>query len=322
MLMNANNTNNNAPSQLEKFIGRFSIEDLTAMPEYQGILYHYTSTKNINSILSAKNNKIILWASRYNCLNDITEGNLIKEIYSKACESLKNKNQISDSLYKEIKCVQPNKTILFCDKKKAKYIRDEVNTYIASFSQNSDLLAMWNYYSKGSLCDGINLGFDTKSIKTSLENYDSSLIDIQICPVIYDEGEQIKLIEQFILLLQSEYKDSSDNMFIRYVIAHKLIEWSMIFKYKYFEHENEARIVVRVCKKATGVLQPKFRTHLGYLIPYIELEFEKEALSHVTFGPMFENENRKMSQGEIMTEFLKSNHYNAKIDFSNVPIRY
>ena len=95
MLMNANNTNNNAPSQLEKFIGRFSIEDLTAMPEYQGILYHYTSTKNINSILSAKNNKIILWASRYNCLNDITEGNLIKEIYSKACESLKNKNQIS-----------------------------------------------------------------------------------------------------------------------------------------------------------------------------------------------------------------------------------
>lgn len=60
MLMNANNTNNNAPSKLEKFIERFSIDDLTAMPEYQGILYHYTSTKNINSILSAKNNKIIL----------------------------------------------------------------------------------------------------------------------------------------------------------------------------------------------------------------------------------------------------------------------
>ena len=88
--------------------------------------------------------------------------------------------------------------------------------------------------------------------------------------------EQIKLIEQFILLLQSEYKDSSDNMFIRYVIAHKLTEWSMIFKYKNFEHENEARIVVRVRKEATGVLQPKFRTHSGYLIPYIELEFEKK----------------------------------------------
>ena len=42
----------------------------------------------------------------------------------------------------------------------------------------------------------------------------------------------------------------------------------------------------------------------------------------MTFGPMFENENRKMSQGEIMDEFLKLNHYNAKIDFSNVPIRY
>lgn len=181
---------------------------------------------------------------------------------------------------------------------------------------------MWNYYSKGSLCDGINLGFDSKVVKTSLENYDSSLIDIQICPVIYNEGEQIKLIEQFILLLQSEYKDSSDNMFIRYVIAHKLTEWSMIFKYKDFEHENEARIVVRVRKEATGVLQPKFRTHSGYLIPYIELEFEKKALSHVTFGPMFENENRKMAQDEIMDEFLKLNHYNAKIDFSNVPIRY
>ena len=60
----------------------------------------------------------------------------------------------------------------------------------------------------------------------------------------------------------------------------------------------------------------------GYIIPYIELQIDKDSLIQTTFAPMTGYENRKISQYSVMKEILKSTGYNADIKFSEIPVRY
>lgn len=310
-------------SLLDEFIGRLNIDKISYMPTYNDVLYHYTSLGNINSILLNGKGKIVLWASRYDCLNDASEGKVISDAYQKTCEKLKIENKIDQNLYQVIVGVKPNRTSLFLDEAKNRPVRCEVDTYITSFSTTHDLLSMWNYYSKGNMYDGINLGFDSNTLKRSFVNdVPSNGMYIQICPVIYDEEKQIKLIEDFLLELKDKYKNSQDDQYLRYVIAYKLSEWKMLFKSSHFEHEKEVRIIIRIGKKFPDAMSVKYRNNLGYIIPYIELEINKNSLTQVTFGPLLGDENQKTVQKEIMKDMLNKNNYDVNIEFSNIPIRY
>lgn len=310
-------------SELDEFIKRLNINTLTSNPTYNGSLYHYTALNNLNSILMNKCNRLVLWASRYDCLNDVSEGQVINNVYTKACEKLKNENTITKELYETISTIKPNRTSLFIDVENSRFIRCEVDTYITSFSRESDLLTMWNYYSKGNVYDGINIGLDNNAVKRSLiNNSPLSGVDLQICPVIYDEDEQIKLIEDLILILKDKYVGGKDDQYLRYVIAYKLTEWKMLFKSKHFEHEKEVRIITRVGKKFNKEITVNYRNSFGYVIPYIELEFDKDSLTQVTLGPLIGDENRKTTQNDVMKELLISNGYNANVIFSEIPVRY
>lgn len=310
-------------SQLDEFICRLNICTITSNPTYVGKLYHYTALSNINSMLMNDHGKIILWASRYDCLNDTSEGQIITDVYNKTCQKLKNENKITEELFDVISTVKPNRTSLFFDEENSRFSRCEVDTYVVSFSKGYDLLSMWNYYSKGNMYDGINLGFDSEAIKRSLfNNTPLSGVDIQICPVIYDEAEQIRLIEDFLLKLNGKYMGNKDDNYIRYVIAYKLTEWKMLFKSNHFAHEQEVRIIIRVGKNFSNVMTTKYRSSFGYIIPYIEMKIDKDALSQVTFGPLLGNENLKKTQCNVMKELLKTNGYNANVVFSEIPIRY
>lgn len=264
-----------------------------------------------------------MWASRYDCLNDASDGKVISDAYQKTCEKLKIENKIDQNLYQVIVGVKPNRTSLFLDEAKNRPVRCEVDTYITSFSTTHDLLSMWNYYSKGNMYDGINLGFDSNTLKRSLVNdVPSNGVYIQICPVIYDEEKQIKLIEDFLLELKDKYINGQDDQYLWYVIAYKLSEWKMLFKSSHFEHEKEVRIIIRIGKKFPDAMSVKYRNNLGYIIPYIELEINKNSLTQVTFGLLLGDENQKNVQMEIMKEILNKNNYSAKIGFSEIPIRY
>ncbi len=308
---------------MDEFIGRLNINAISPMPIYCGQLYHYTSLKNVNSILANKTDKIVLWASRFDCLNDTSEGQIIKNVYKSTCDKLLNEKKITQGLYDVFVTVQPNKTNLFVDLEKSKFVRCEFDTYITSFSTGHDLLNMWNYYSKGNLYDGVNLGFNSENIKTSLvNNTPFSGIDVQICPVIYDESKQMEMIEDFLLHIQEKYKDSKDDTYVRYVIAHKLTEWSMIFKGSYFEYEKEVRVVIRVGKKIDEQISVQYRDGFGYIIPYIELEIEKQALTQVTLGPLSGGESQENTQKQIVKDMLEKYGYDAGVEISKIPIRY
>lgn len=56
--------------------------------QYRGELYHYTSPAGLTSILLGDPRAMTLWASRYDVLNDTTEGEVATKVYKEVCEEI------------------------------------------------------------------------------------------------------------------------------------------------------------------------------------------------------------------------------------------
>lgn len=67
---------------------------------------------------------------------------------------------IDDEFFSIIKDVQPNRTELFLTRTEGRTrpARGDFRRYVVSLSEDSDALAMWNYYSKGNRYEGMNIG--------------------------------------------------------------------------------------------------------------------------------------------------------------------
>ena len=78
-------------------------------------IYHYTSESGFNSILFNSNDSenITLWASRYDCLNDKSEGVIILEIYKETCKELLSDGKIDKTFYDIIVDLKPSDEVLF-----------------------------------------------------------------------------------------------------------------------------------------------------------------------------------------------------------------
>ena len=96
-------------SSLDKFTLKLDMKAFPEIKSYQGTLFHYTSANNIHSILHSGDN-VVLWASRYDCLNDFSEGTLPEIRFSEVAESLKNENIISTEFYNLIHGIKATRT--------------------------------------------------------------------------------------------------------------------------------------------------------------------------------------------------------------------
>lgn len=308
-------------SKLDEFLQMMGSD--TYMPkEYYRDIFHYTSPVGCTSILTEDSSALTLWASRYDCLNDISEGELVQDRYRQVCEELLENGQISNYLYELFSEIQPARTILIPinGNHTIRVKRVEYDYYVCSFSKNSDSLAMWNYYSKSSKYEGYNIGFYAM-IKENIESFfESKEAVADIYPVIYENTAQKELIRALLLKMKELYSQEQGTS-IRYVISNKLTEWRLVFKSDYFKHEEEVRIVVKVSKKGSGI-PLKFRNNAGYLIPYIELKLDKSMVSYVNVGPLNCPEEQKSQQVKVIEEFLKVHGYSAIVDYSKIPVRY
>lgn len=64
--------------------------------EYERDLFHYTSPAGFSSILLGDQEKVTLWASRYDCLNDASEGHVVEEVFQEVCRELKDRGEITE----------------------------------------------------------------------------------------------------------------------------------------------------------------------------------------------------------------------------------
>lgn len=321
-------------SKLDEFMFLMGLENTYMPNEYWAPIFHYTSPSGMTSILFDDSEKITLWASRFDCLNDISEGTIAEQVFLEVCQELHDDNQISDELYALISKVAPARTILVhtTSNHTTRVTRAECDRFITSFSKNPDSLAMWNYYSKGSKYEGFNLGFEPSFVMGSLNHsFCDKEIVTHIYPVIYRKEEQKALIRPLILKLHELYQQGygeSHETSIRYVVSNQLTDWKLIFKREYFQHEEEVRIITDVAKRTKDCvpLEPataiKYRHNCGYFIPYIELKLDKECLTDVNIGPLQCDVTQKENQKVVLEEMLSAHGYSAIENYSKIPVRY
>lgn len=311
-------------SLLDEFTLSLNVNAIPSIHSYSKEIFHYTALKNIESILCNSPQKIILWASQYDCLNDISEGTVVEECYKRVCLKLKNDHFISNEMYNLLARIRPsrNDTFIINLDGKLKIERCESISYITSFCKSPDALPLWNYYSKGDLFEGINFGLNPEDISVSLKNsFPHGKILLSLFPVIYKTTEQEAMIKNFLLEINQKYKKGYESS-VRAIVSIVLSALKFQFKQEYFEHEQEVRLVVKISEKYKDTLTTKYRTTAGYIIPYVELEINKSALQSVTFGPFHGTFHQRKLQDAVMGNLLISNGYSASISHSKVPVRY
>ena len=310
-------------SKLDRFKTLLEMDACYMPSEYGRDIYHYTSSVGFMSILFGNPDNAVLWASRYDCLNDMSEGSVAEEILHEVCDDLLNTGELTQELYHLFSTVKTARTILLphYEGDALRVTRPECDRYICSFSKNADSLAMWNYYSKGSKYEGFNIGFFPSGIETSLKDflYNKEAV-FHIYPVIYDKAEQKRLVRRLLTQLVEHYaKDQEES--IRYIIANRLLDWSLVFKRECFQHEEEVRIIVDVAKREKSI-PVEYRIASGYIVPYIKLPLEKSDVSYAIFGPLQCGEDQKQHQIKVMEEMMEAKGYSVLVEASKVPVRY
>lgn len=291
--------------------------------EFDGDIYHYTSPQGFQSILFSDKYDVTLWASRYDCLNDTSEGTVAQEMLLETAKELLQNKEINKELYDLFISIKPARTILLHRDVNGdlKTTRVECDRYICSFSKNKDLLAMWNYYSKGSKYEGFNIGFYSKGIKDTLYHSLSSVEAIaHIYPVVYNKEEQKSFIKNMLLKLKDFYSEENIPR-IRAIVSTRLLDWSLVFKKDYFQHEEEVRIILDLAKREPKI-PVHYRTNAGYIIPYIELKLDQDDVTQVTFGPLQGDKSQMQQQIKVMEEVIAKRFALASVDCSKIPIRY
>ena len=311
-------------NNLEKFNVLMAMGAHYLPNEFDGDIYHYTSPKSFQSIMFSNEHEVTLWASRFDCLNDTSEGTVAEEMLLETSKDLLSRKEISIDLYELFTSVKPAKTILLHHDVNGdlKTTRVECDRYICSFSKNNDSLAMWNYYSKGNKYEGFNIGFYSKAIKDSLEWSLASIEAVaHIYPVVYDRNEQKRLIEGLLLKLREFYSEENIPR-IRAIISTRLLDWALVFKKDYFQHEEEVRIIVDLAKREQQI-PVQHRITAGYIIPYIQLKLDQDDVSLITFGPLQGDKTQIQQQEKIMNDLLTAKGFSlAFVDHSKIPIRY
>ena len=306
------------------------------------MLYHYTHPSVIMSIIREEG--VILRFSRYDCLNDTSEGKEAVAIQQEVCETLKAEYEGSPAklqLLDRISALRPDFKSIYVEDSGLHSV--SAVPYICSFSRERDALTMWNYYTKGTHYEGYNVGIEVEGLclevfDPTAEGEDRSgpaacLTDSGSCScgagkpelkcewwsVIYDRQRQADKIQVEIERILSSGSFSESE----YVA--QLNNWAIRFKNEIFRHEKEERLICYVPEEdeqngadLDDFIQ--FRVVNGCLVPYLDvLVSDKGALKEITIGPLIEDQLAL----NTMELFLRLKGYSGvKLHTSEAPIRY
>lgn len=318
----------------EVCIGK-TILDGEIIGEYKGIrpVFHYTSPEGLLGILGKDG--VSLWFSQYDSLNDITEGTHIVDVYRKVCDKLYRQGKIKEIFYNEIREIKPSiqEAFLYSNEESNKddgfvdRIKFDKNAqkFICCFSTNSDSLPMWNYYTKENQYEGYNIGFSFwRTQHLDIQNDYGKGYKLRLFSVIYEDKEQEKIIQSKIEKLYpfcQDYDNKNANILrIKNALAYFLRDLSLKFKKSCFRHEQEVRAILTIPSDQKK-FEVQYRNKSGYIIPYIKVDFPKEAISNITVGPLINNE---MAVKNIKALIQARNYspYIIDIKSSQIPIRY
>ena len=128
------------------------------------------------------------------------------------------------------------------------------------------------------------------------------------------------MVRRLLTQLVEHYAKDQETS-IRYIIANRLLDWSLVFKRECFQHEEEVRIIVDVAKREKSI-PVEYRIASGYIVPYIKLPLEKSDVSYAIFGPLQCGDDQKQHQLKVMEEMMEAKGHSVLVEATKVPVRY
>lgn len=257
------------------------------------VIYHYTDLAGLIGIISSGR----VWATHTSKLND-------------ASETRHGYEFVAD--YVRANLPVPSRPIF----EKALSVLQSVDTYVACYSTQSDLLSQWRNYAVGRV--GYSLGFETNKMAT----VDGSMPPLEA--VIYRDDIARSVIDQLLQRIDAYFVSQSfGDVEVGYVsgmVQSHLNIIACILKHPKFEEESEYRQIYQPSSSALE-LKTEFRQGRFGLTPFVGIGFlEKDLLplKTITIGPCQDPE----IESNALKMFLFSKNYaHVEVLTSKIPLR-
>lgn len=281
------------------------------------IIYHYTSPEGILGILTNHT----LWLSEITYMNDESEITYTFDLLTDILAQ--NNNEICQTFKDSLKTNIEKRTQL--PSNLFDYVhRDSI--FVACFSTKNDDLSLWNYYTKTGSMAGYNIGFKVdklvEKVKSELKVMYHFIYGKTICDKYKQEGYIKEAIEEYNLLYQKmpTTEDKENVLKSFWGLIHI---FSLFFKKEAFKNENEYRFVITeytdILQKRNRAFQINNRIQNGLIIPYIELDFDKDSVSEITISPTIKQLYYKAGVESLLHQ---NEYHQTQVKMSEIPLRY
>jgi hypothetical protein len=287
--------------KVKETFGQFISKRLPAPPK---ILYHYTSASGLMGIIENRE----IWATKIDYLNDAHEYWHAQALAYQALTRREKKKS--------------NEAVKFAlnEMKERLERRLDMGVFVASFSEEGDLLSQWRAYcpAKG----GFSVGFPTEVIFS--ERPPGQDLSLRKC--IYTYRRQRRFIEDAITWCLEPLLSSSESSKQRTEELGHGCAWnffrlmtlsSPLLKSPGFAEEKEWRLVLINHASQT----PLYRTSDSLIVPYISIPLYSEtksfAISRVVVGPT----GKLDLSFESLKSYLAHSGISCRVATTKVPYR-
>jgi hypothetical protein len=197
---------------------------------------------------------------------------------------------------------------------------------------------MWNYYVKDGNYQGYNLKFRVGDLLDCFKPISNRRIDIFYGRVIYEENDQINILQEVINRIDTNIYETLRNPAIDEInydvvkqrfmgeLLEYLEDFRLFFKARSFSAEREYRFVIRLPldfeDANSNLIETGYDLKNGLIVPYCGLKVNNRSNTFigVTLSPMLES----ILAENGLRRFLRSYQYNNDIEIkqSEIPIRY
>lgn len=219
------------------------------------LLFHYTSSEGLVGILKSKE----MWASNVTSLNDTKEIDHAVDCAKNAIENRIGRGGIPDAEKRVL-----NEMLSYAGSAAKRY-------YVASFSEERDLLSQWRAYCPPG--GGYALGLPSVQL-TAMAQHQAFIL----APCIYEHTEQYQIVSEFLeshltkfrALLSTTDDETALCKQLSWEFGQHLARFGSILKHPAFREEKEWRLISSSIQEPHPQLD--FRGTLSRIVPYFRFK--------------------------------------------------
>lgn len=283
------------------------------------VLYHYTSAAGLLNILKTRT----LWATDSAFLNDPTEGLFGRDEAMRRLE-LRRDGLMAAGLPKEATLEanlldQLHRVIESLQRMGTEPIQARQGCYVASLSDDDDLLSQWRAYGDGGYAIGFRTADMERFILSPPEGHrGEGFVRVPFLrQVAYGIAADLSLLDTALKRVALNESDFPD-IYAQYQYYGHVLPALMTIKHQAFSEEKEWRLFY------TGDLAPCIvQTRLGEsgLVPYVAMRFPESAVQSVVVGPGPNGDLRRLAAEQLLHSTWPTEETAPSVVPSSAPLR-